>query len=175
MNAGAARGHYGKPKLVNPERAMESTRNREAELLTADYRMNADRGPSVQNGELIPPSSWPSPPGEGGPHGLRGRAGRKKEECRMQNWLAVGDRAVGGRVRSRRQQRQPRRTGWIKVNRTKSDQIKPNPTKSDQKKRSGPDQGAGRWVKTGANEHRFRSRALDAGKCRPDGWEGQRL
>ncbi len=36
MNAGAARGHYGKPKLVNPERAMESTRNREAEILTAD-------------------------------------------------------------------------------------------------------------------------------------------
>ena len=36
MNAGATRGHYGKPKLVNPERAMESTRNREAEILTAD-------------------------------------------------------------------------------------------------------------------------------------------
>jgi hypothetical protein len=36
LNAGAARGHYGKPKLVNPERAMESTRNREAEIMTTD-------------------------------------------------------------------------------------------------------------------------------------------
>ena len=43
---------------------MESARNREAEILTADYRMNADRGPSKRGtriGELIPPSPGPLP------------------------------------------------------------------------------------------------------------------
>src|SRR6266568_7346713 len=35
-NAGAARGHYGRPKLMKPERAMESAGNREAEILTTD-------------------------------------------------------------------------------------------------------------------------------------------
>jgi hypothetical protein len=89
----------------------------------------------MQNGELIPPSSWPSPPGEGGPHGLRGmRNGRNDEK----------------------------RTRSDQLNRIKSDQIKPNPTK---KKRSGPDQGVGRWIKTVAEETRSRSSALDAGKC----------
>jgi hypothetical protein len=36
LNAGTARGHYGEPKLINPERAMESLRSREAEILTTD-------------------------------------------------------------------------------------------------------------------------------------------
>jgi hypothetical protein len=43
-----------------------------------------------------------------------------------------------------------------------SDQIKPNPTK---KKRSSPDQGTGRWIKTGADGPRFGSNALQARKC----------
>ena len=43
---GGPRGHYGEPKLMNPERATESATNWEAEILTTDYRMNADRGPS---------------------------------------------------------------------------------------------------------------------------------
>ena len=41
----------------------------------------------------------------------------------------------------------------------KSDQIRPNQTKSDQKKRTSLDQGAGRWIKTGADE-------LDLGRAR---------
>jgi hypothetical protein len=35
--AGAARGHYGGPKLRNPERGMERDTKREAEVLTTDY------------------------------------------------------------------------------------------------------------------------------------------
>ena len=34
---GGTRGHYGEPKLINPERAMKSARNRETEILTTDY------------------------------------------------------------------------------------------------------------------------------------------
>src|SRR6266852_1116673 len=34
-----------KPDSRNSERPMESARNREADILTADYRMSADRGP----------------------------------------------------------------------------------------------------------------------------------
>ena len=67
----------------NSERAMESATEREAEILTTDYRMNADRGPSkcgMRNGELIPPSSRryalpQSPPGEGA---ARGHVGQPK-------------------------------------------------------------------------------------------------
>src|SRR6266705_399631 len=44
--ATSARGHYGRPKLMNSERAMDRAGNRGAEILTMDYRMNADRGPS---------------------------------------------------------------------------------------------------------------------------------
>jgi hypothetical protein len=61
------------------------------------------------------------------------------------------------------------------VNRIKSDQIKPNQTKSDQKKRSSPDQGAGRWIKTGADEPRFGWSGLDARELWPDERERQRL
>ena len=39
MEAGAARGHYGEPKLINSERAIESTGDRK---LTTDYRIDAD-------------------------------------------------------------------------------------------------------------------------------------
>ncbi len=63
------------------ERAMESATEREAEVLTTDYRMNADRGPSkcgMRNGELIPPSSRrgalpQSAPGEGAAGGHVGQ------------------------------------------------------------------------------------------------------
>src|SRR5258708_36150107 len=89
----------------NSERAVESTTEREAEILTTDYRMNADRGPSkcgMRNGELIPPSSRryalpqsnavelrdntadkaqgsPSPPAAGGEG--RGGVGRFRSGC----------------------------------------------------------------------------------------------
>ena len=48
--------------------------------------------------------------------------------------------------------------------RIKSDHIQPNPTKSDQKKWTSPDQGAGRWIKTGTDEPRFGSSSLDTRK-----------
>ncbi len=35
--------------------------------------------------------------------------------------------------------------------------------------------GSSRWIKIGAAETRFGPRALDAGKCRADEWEGQLL
>src|SRR6266849_10484922 len=67
----------------NSERAMKSATEREAEVLTTDYRMNADRGPSkcgMRNGELLPPSSRrcalpQHPPGEGA---ARGHVGQPK-------------------------------------------------------------------------------------------------
>jgi hypothetical protein len=47
--------------------------------------------------------------------------------------------------------------------RTRPDHVnKPNPTKSDQINQIKPDQGAGRWIKTGADEACFGSRALAA-------------
>jgi len=63
------------------ERAMESASDRQTGILTTDYRMNADRGPSkcgMRNGELIPPSSRrcalpQSPPGEGAAGGHVGQ------------------------------------------------------------------------------------------------------
>jgi len=64
------------------------------------------------------------------------------------------------------------------VNRIKSDQIRPNQTKSNQirsKKRSSPDQGAGRWIKTGADESRFGWSGLDARESWPDERERHRL
>ena len=56
MNAGAARGHYGKPKLVNPERAMESVKRREAGILTTDddergWRTFSRRAPRAATAE----------------------------------------------------------------------------------------------------------------------------
>jgi len=51
-----------------------------------------------------------------------------------------------------------KRTKSDHVNRIKSDQIRP-------KKLTSPDQGAGGSIKTGAEELRFGSSALDAGKC----------
>src|SRR3989441_4231760 len=111
-----------------------------------DHRLQDERGAGtfpMRNGELIPPSPLPSPPGEG--------------VLRAANRGSGGNR--GGRGGSGRS---------IQVNQhdpITSDQIRPNPTKSDQKKRSGPDQGAGRWIKTGADEPRFGSSSLDAGKC----------
>src|SRR5713226_6437382 len=46
VNAGGARGHYGEPKPINPERAMEGTRNGEAEFLTTDY--TDERGSGIE-------------------------------------------------------------------------------------------------------------------------------
>src|SRR6266852_797583 len=90
-NAAVQRGGW-QPGLIKAETTMESAKHRKAAILTTDYRMNADRGPSkcgMGNGELIPPSSRrcaeasagrrPSPPGapkafgagEGGPRVLR--------------------------------------------------------------------------------------------------------
>jgi len=59
--------------------------------------------------------------------------------------------------------------------RIKSDHIKPNPTKSDQKKWTSPDQGAGRWIKTGTDEPRFGSSSVEARRFGTDEWESQRL
>jgi hypothetical protein len=56
-----------------------------------------------------------------------------------------------------------------------SDHLRPNQTKSDQKKRSSPEQGAGRWIKTGADEPRFGWIGLDAREFWPDERERQRL
>src|SRR5258708_30974032 len=82
-NAEVQRGGW-QPRLIKAETTMESAKHRKAAILTTDYRMNADRGPSkcgMGNGELIPPSSpacaeasagrRPSPPGEGGPRAHR--------------------------------------------------------------------------------------------------------
>src|SRR5713101_3071832 len=90
----------------------------------------------------------------------RRREGRRKEECRMQNEAEGGARGYRGMRNTRSAEK-----------RTKSDPV--NQTKSDQKKRTSPDQGAGRWIKTGADEPRFGSSGLDAGKFRPDECESQ--
>jgi len=68
----------------------------------------------MQNGELIPPSSWPSPPREGGPRGHRGMRNGRNDEKRTSS--DEGD----GRS--------------IQVNQDDpitSDQIQPNPTKKN--------------------------------------------
>src|SRR5260221_7869736 len=49
--ADAAPGSGGQPKLINPERAMKSAGNREAEILTADY---ADEHGSGIRGKCSP-------------------------------------------------------------------------------------------------------------------------
>jgi hypothetical protein len=87
-NAEVQRGGW-QPGLIKAETTVESAKHRKAAVLTTDYRMNADRGPSkcgMGNGELIPPSSRrcalpQSPPGapkafgagEGGPRGCCAR------------------------------------------------------------------------------------------------------
>src|SRR5258708_38011913 len=109
---GGPRGQYGEPKLINPEGAMESARNREAEILTTDYTDERGSGTfQMRNGELIPPSPLPSPPGEG--------------VLRAANRGSGGNRAGrGGSGRSRQVNQHDPIT---------SDHIRPNPTKSDQK------------------------------------------
>ena len=96
----------------------------------------------------------------------------RKEEGRMQNAELGGGWRSGGRWQrpvpeaTEADEGDPvcrfRSIKMIRSHPITSDQIKPNPTK---KKRSSPDQGAGRSIKTGADEPRFRSSALDAGKC----------
>ena len=86
---------------------------------------------------------------------------RQKAECRIKR-RALGAANGGNRGGGGESGRS------IQVNQDDpitSDQIRPNQTKSDQKKRSSPDQGAGRWIKTDEDESRFGSRALDGGSA----------
>src|SRR5260370_23818719 len=79
-NAEVQRGGW-QPRLIEAETKVESAKHRKAAVLTTDYRMNADRGPSkcgMGTGELIPPSSRrcalpQSPLGAGGPRGYCAR------------------------------------------------------------------------------------------------------
>ena len=99
----------------NSERALESTGEREAGILTTDDRMNADRGfePKLINSERA--VEWKNvrlcslmfgyvrlcslngrKNVESAARGHRGREGRQKEECRIQNEVGGGARPPVG-------------------------------------------------------------------------------
>ncbi len=91
----------------------------------------------------------------------------RKEEGRMQNAGLVGG-WKSGRGWPSQVAAATKTTEGNRINQDDpitSDQLRPNQTKSDQKKRSSPDQGTGRWIKTGADGPRFGSSALQARKC----------
>src|SRR5260370_24339018 len=116
--------------------------------------MNADWGPSKCGmGSLFRPHPCPLPQ-------ERGCCAQPAEAVEATE-ADEGDQV--GRYRS---------INMIRSHPITSDQIRPNPTK---KKWCGPDQGAGRWIKTGADKPRSRSSSLDAGKCCTDEWESQWL
>ncbi len=108
---GGPRGHYGEPKLINPERAMESARNSEAENLTTDYTDERGSGTfQMRNGELIPPSS---------------RRCAQPTEAVEATEPDEGDQV--GRYRS---------INMIRSHPITSDQIRPNPTEKTVRPRS---------------------------------------
>src|SRR5712692_11451471 len=95
---------------------------------------------------------------------------RKNAECGIRRRLEIRRSLAGSRPGGNGGDRGGRGGSGVSMqvnqdNPITSDHIRPNQTKSDQKKRSSPDQGAGRWIKTGADEPRFGSSSLAAGKC----------
>jgi len=92
VNAGAARGHYGEPKLINPERAMENATNREVEILTTDYGDERGSGIGAETHKLRMEAGKQEEPLDCGMRALRAATGgccarplnRPIADCRLQ-------------------------------------------------------------------------------------------